>query len=122
VAFGDGSQQYDFIHVSDVARANVLAMEADASEKCYNVGRGIGTSIRELAELLLRLTGSDLPIQYRDAGLTFVTNRIGCPKLAERDLGFRWKIDLEEGMRSLIEWRNADREGLAARQMAVAGA
>ena len=57
--FGDGSQQYDFIHVTDVARANVLAMQAQVSEACYNVGRGIGTRIKELTELLLRLRDSD---------------------------------------------------------------
>ena len=121
IVFGDGSQQYDFVHVTDVARSNVLAMESPASEECYNVGRGIGTSIKELTELLLRLTGSDLPIQYQEAGLTFVTNRIGCPKAAERDLGFKWTIDLEEGMRSLIDWRRDDAAALEAKQLAVGG-
>jgi len=121
VVFGDGSQQYDFIHVSDVARANVLAMRAQVSEQCYNVGRGIGTSIRELTELLLRLTGSTLPIEYRDAGLTFVTNRIGCPGAARRDLGFTWSVDLEQGMQSLIDWRRKDSAALEKKQFAVGG-
>jgi UDP-glucose 4-epimerase len=119
--FGDGSQQYDFVHVIDVARANVLAMQADASGKCYNVGRGIGTSIKDLSELLIAQTGTDLEIQYEPAGLTFVTNRIGCPKQAEEDLGYSWTIDLEKGMRSLIEWRDADREALANKQRNVGG-
>jgi UDP-glucose 4-epimerase len=121
VVFGDGSQQYDFVHVTDVARSNILAMEASASGECYNVGRGIGTSIKALTELLLRLTDSDLPIEYEKAGLTFVTNRIGCPKAAERDLGFKWTIDLDEGMRSLIEWRHEDTAALEAKQLAVGG-
>jgi UDP-glucose 4-epimerase len=119
--YGDGSQQYDFIDVSDIARANILAMQADVNGKCYNVGRGIGTSIKELTELLLRLTGSDLPIEYKPAGQTFVTNRIGSTAAAERDLGFRWQIDLEEGMRRLIEWRKADKEALEARRAHVGG-
>lgn len=121
VVFGDGSQQYDFIHVSDVARANVLAMQSSVGGKNYNVGRGIGTSIKDLTELLLNLTGSDLPIKYEPAGLTFVTNRIGCPKAAQRDLGFRWTVDLEEGMRSLIEWRRSHEEALQAKQRATGG-
>jgi UDP-glucose 4-epimerase len=104
VIYGDGSQQYDFIHVKDVARANLLAMQAEVNG-FYNVGRGIGTTINELAELLLRLTNCRQPIRYAPAGPTFVTHRIGCPLRAEKDLGFRWSIDLEEGMRSLIEWR-----------------
>jgi UDP-glucose 4-epimerase len=119
--YGDGSQQYDFIDVSDIARANILAMQAAVNGKCYNVGRGIGTSIKELTELLLRLTGSDLPIAYKPAGQTFVTNRIGSTAAAERDLGFRWRIDLEEGMRRLIEWRKADKEALEARRAHTGG-
>jgi UDP-glucose 4-epimerase len=116
IVYGDGSQTYDFVHVVDAARANILAMEAEASGECYNVGRGIGNSIGELTELLLRLTRSGLEIQFEPAGLTFVTNRIGCPKKAERDLGFRWTIDLEEGMKSLIEWRRQDIEALEAKR------
>jgi len=116
VVYGDGSQQYDFIDVTDIARANVKAMQASVTGKNYNVGRGIGTSIKELTELLLRLTGSDLPIEYKPAGQTFVTNRIGSIVAAERDLDFRWTVDLEEGMRNLIEWRKADVEAVQARR------
>lgn len=109
LVFGDGSQQYDFIHVHDVARANVLAMQSDASGENYNVGRGIGTTIKELTELLLRLKKSELEIQYEPAGQTFVTHRIGCPEAAKKDLGFEWSIELEDGMQSLIDWRIKDR-------------
>ena len=120
IVFGDGSQCYDFIHVADVAGANVLAMQAEATDRCYNVGRGIGTSIKSMTEMLLRLTGSDLPVQYEEAGLTFVTNRIGSTELAQGDLGFKWSIDLEEGLRSLIDWRRACEDALQARPL-IAG-
>jgi UDP-glucose 4-epimerase len=116
VVFGDGSQQYDFIDVADVAYANVCAMRSDASGKCYNVGRGIGTTIRELTELLIRLTASDQQIHFEPAGQTFVTNRIGSVEAAARDLGFRWRIDLEEGMQRLIDWRRSDVEAVQARR------
>ncbi len=121
VVYGDGSQQYDFVHVTDVARANVLAMQAETSGKCYNVGRGIGTTIKELTELLLRLTGSRLAIRYEPAGLTFVTNRIGSAKRAEAELGYRWSVDLEEGMRSLIGWRRRDAAALEAKRRNLGG-
>lgn len=121
VMFGDGSQQYDFIYVSDVARANVLAMAAETTGRNYNVGRGIGTSIKELTELLLRLTGSKVSIESRPAGKTFVTNRIGSTAAAERDLGFRWSVDLEDGMRRLIDWRASDRSAIDERRREVAG-
>jgi UDP-glucose 4-epimerase len=119
VVYGDGSQQYDFVYVGDVARANVLAMQSEATGRNYNVGRGIGTTVRELAELLLELTGSDLQIEYRSAGQTFVKNRVGSTRAAERDLDFRWSVSLEEGMRKLIEWRRADRDGVALRRAEI---
>lgn len=116
VVYGDGSQQYDFISVGDVARANLCAMRAEATGKCYNIGRGIGTSIRELTELILRLTGSKAAIDYQPAGQTFVTQRIGSTQAAEKDLGFKWQVGLEEGMRQLIEWRQKDATAVNARR------
>lgn len=116
VVYGDGSQQYDFIYVGDVARANILAMQAEAGGRNYNVGRGIGTSIKELTELLLSLTGSGLEVEYQPAGETFVTNRIGSVEAAARDLDFRWQVDLEEGMRKLIEWRQAEAKAVQGRR------
>lgn len=116
IVYGDGSQCYDFVHVSDVARANILSMKSSASGDFYNVGRGIGTSIKELSEMLLELTGSSLEIQYEPAGTTFVTHRIGCPKAAKQDLGFEWSVGLSEGLKQLIEWRESHQEDLQLRQ------
>jgi len=107
IVYGDGSQSYDFIYVEDVARANVCALKSDASDEFYNVGSGTRTSIKELCQMLLDLTGSDLEIQYEPAGQTFVTNRIGSTEKAEKEIGFRTQIDLQEGLRKLIEWRRA---------------
>jgi len=106
VVFGDGSQAYDFIYVGDIARSNICAMKSDVPFGFYNVGRGIKTSIKELTEIMLKITGSDLPIQYEPAGQTFVTNRVGDPVAAEKDIGFKWTVDLEKGLKQLIEWRN----------------
>lgn len=114
--FGDGSQSYDFIEVSDVARANVCALKSDVPFGFYNVGRGVKTSIRELAELLLELTGSDLGLQFVPSGQTFVTNRVGTTEAAKRDLGFQWSIDLREGMQRLVDWRAAHKDEVDARR------
>jgi UDP-glucose 4-epimerase len=105
--YGDGSQAYDFVHVRDVARANVCGLKSEVPFGLYNVGRGIKTSIKELAELLLELSGSDLEIEYLPSGETFVSNRVGSTEAAERDLDFRWSVDLEQGMKTLIAWRKA---------------
>ena len=103
--YGDGSQAYDFVAVTDCAAANVCAMKADVVDRFYNVGTGRRTTIKEVAELLLELTGSDLPLRYEPAGLTFVKNRIGSPERARRDIGFDASVPLREGLRQLIEWR-----------------
>lgn len=116
VVYGDGSQAYDFIYVSDVGRANVCALKSDVPFGFYNVGRGIKTSIKELTEIILKITGSTLPIQYEPAGLTFVTNRVGDPVAAERDLGFSWTVDLEEGLRRLVDWRKANMDAVEQRR------
>lgn len=107
VVYGDGSQAYDFIYVSDVARANICALTSAATNQCYNVGSGVQTSIKELTEKILAISGSQLPIHYEPAGQTFVTNRIGDPYRAENEMGFKYAIDLEEGLRALIEWRDS---------------
>ncbi len=119
IVYGDGSQSYDFVFVSDVARANVCALKSDAVDRNYNVGSGTRTSIRELCEMILEITGSDLQIQYEPAGQTFVTNRIGSTERAESDLGFKYKVELKEGLRRLIAWRNAHKEAVEKRRRAV---
>ena len=116
VVYGDGSQAYDFIYVGDTARANICALKSDVPYGYYNVGRGIKTSIKELTQMILKITGSDLPIRYEPAGQTFVTNRIGDPEAAQRDLGFKWTIDLEDGLKRLIQWRNSHRHEVARKK------
>ena len=106
LVYGDGSQAYDFVYVGDCADANVCAMKADTTDRFYNVGTGLKTSIRELGELLLEVTGSELEIQYEPGGTSFVKNRVGCPKRAAREIGFEARTELREGLAKLIEWRS----------------
>ena len=113
---GDGSQAYDFVYVGDCARANICAMEAEAVDRFYNVGTGVRTTVKELAELILRLSGSNLPIRYEPADRVFVKNRIGCPEKAADELGFTATVPLEEGLGALIEWRAAHRAEVEARR------
>lgn len=118
--YGDGSQSYDFIYVSDCAKANLCAMKRDTVDQFYNVGTGARTSIKELAEMILRITGSQLDIQYEPAGVTFVKNRIGCPKKARLELGFEATVPLEVGLRQLIKWRAEHIEQVNMRRLKVA--
>jgi UDP-glucose 4-epimerase len=109
IIFGDGSQAYDFVHVADVARANILALQADATDEFFNIGIGVKTTIRELVDRLLGITGSDLEPEYRPQEQMFVTHRVGSTDKAERLLGFRARIPLEDGLRSVVEWRRSDK-------------
>lgn len=115
VIFGDGSQAYDFIHVEDVARANVLALESDAADELFNIGMGVKTTINELVHRLLAITGTSLQPEYRPQEQMFVTHRVGSTEKAERLLGFRARITLEEGLGSVVEWRARDQEAIRER-------
>ncbi len=91
------------------ARAS-LCLISDAEDAFYNVGSGTRTSIKTLCQQILTLTGSDLAIQVEPAGQTFVTNRVGCPKKAAKELGFEAAVSLCEGLQRLIEWRASDQQ------------
>jgi UDP-glucose 4-epimerase len=118
--FGDGSEAFDFVAVEDCAVANLCAMRAEVADGFYNVGTGRRTSLREIAELLLRLTGSNQEIRYAPRSqATLVRNRIGSPERARRELGFEARIGLEEGLARLIAWRRAHKAEVEARRARI---
>ena len=117
---GDGSEAFDFVAVEDCGLANVCAMKADTTDTNYNVGTGKRTSLKELAQLLLEITGCSKPINYAPRSqATLVRNRIGSPLKASQELGFTSTIDLREGLSRLIEWRASHKAEVAARRVAV---
>lgn len=117
---GDGSEAFDFVAVEDCGLANICAMKSDATDRFYNVGTGKRTSLKQLAELLLELTHCAKPIQYAPRSqATLVRNRIGCPKRAAAEIGFTARIDLQEGLRRLIDWRSNHRAEVESRRRAV---
>jgi UDP-glucose 4-epimerase len=105
---GDGSEAFDFVAVRDCGRANVCAMKADTTDRFYNVGTGTRTSLKGLAEMLMRLTNCKRTIQYAPRSqATLVRNRIGSPLRAEQEIGFEAGLPLEQGLQELIAWRKA---------------
>ena len=108
---GDGSQAYDFIYVEDVARSNVQALISNQDFGMYNVGTEIQTTINELCELILDLKNSNLKVKYNpyseDDARAMVKNRIGSRVKAEKELDFKYKYNLRDGLQKLIEWRIA---------------
>jgi len=106
---GDGSEVHDYIHVADVARANVMAMASAVSGETLNVVSGVATTVKRLVELLLKITGSSLEPVYASAvgGVHSTTGsqlNFSRAKI-ERLLGWRPEVDLEQGLRRLIDWR-----------------
>lgn len=108
--FGDGSQTMDFVCVPDIARANVLAAEAEVTDAVFNVASGEETSLQGLAEALLRAMGSDLAIEHGpERAVNRVPRRLADTEAAKRALGFEAEIGLEEGLEMLVEWWRAGR-------------
>lgn len=106
--FGPGDQTMDFVYVGDVARANVLAMKSDASDEVFNVASGTETSLRQLCEALLRAMDARLEPQHAplpaERKAVEVTRRLADTSKAERLLGFRAEVPLDEGLRRLVRW------------------
>jgi UDP-glucose 4-epimerase len=108
---GDGRQTMDFVHVSDVARANVLAATSDVSDEVLNVASGRETSLTELAHALLDAMGVELPVEYGPArSVSNVSRRLADTTRARERRGFRAEVGLEDGLRSLVEWWRAEQE------------
>lgn len=110
IILGDGTQTLDFVHVRDIARANLLAAKSGVTDEVFNVASGTETSLKDLAQLLARIMGSSIEPQYEPARkVNAVTRRLADMRKAERLLGFKTEISLEEGLRELIAWWQSER-------------
>jgi UDP-glucose 4-epimerase len=115
--YGDGSQLIDYAHVDDVCRAYELALGVPQGESfVYNVGGGRPVSIRELAEtaahLAEELTGARAEIEYAPApaGKLWPDRRLSVEKI-ERELGWRPRVSMEDGMREMLAGWTRERVG-----------
>jgi UDP-glucose 4-epimerase len=107
---GDGSTTMDFVYVEDVARANVLALQSDIGDDVFNVASGTETSLNQLADALLWVMGSNLkPVYGPERKVNPVARRLADTSKAEKMLGFRAAVSLEEGLARLVDWWRANR-------------
>jgi UDP-glucose 4-epimerase len=102
---GDGSASFDFVHVADVARANVLAMSSDVSGEAFNVGSGEERTVREVTERLIAITEAQVEPRYDREAEVLMKRRVGSSEKAARLIGFRAAVPLDEGLASVVEWR-----------------
>ena len=118
IIHGDGTQTVDLVFVDDVATANMKALRSDVSEGFFNVASGIETTLNELADILIELSGkADLKAVHEHRDGKLVTRRLGCPQGAMEALGFKVSIPPREGLRRVIEWRKDQK----ARKAEMAG-
>jgi UDP-glucose 4-epimerase len=112
--FGDGKQTMDFVYIDDVARSNILALQSDKTDNVYNVASGTETSLNDLAYALLRVMGSNMSPEYgEERKVNPVSRRLADTTAAERDLGFKAEVDLDEGLRRLVDWWQMKRKTAA---------
>ena len=106
--YGDGSQSYDFISVRDCAKANICAMKSNQNNGFYNVATGKKTSLLDLTKKILDLKKSNLQINFDKQKNSFVNNRVGSIEKAAKDLSFNYEVDLESGLKDLIQWYDSN--------------
>ena len=110
IVFGDGLQTMDMIHVRDIARANILAAKASATDAVYNVGSETETSLLGLAHELGRAMDRPnlVPEHQPERAVNPVPRRLASGAAAAADLGFRPTIGFPEGIRDLVAWWRAE--------------
>jgi UDP-glucose 4-epimerase len=109
--FGDGTQTMDFVHVADVARANVLAAKTAVTDRVYNIGSGTETSLNDLARQLLEVMGSRAAVEHGPSrNVNPVPRRLADTRRAQQDLGFQTRVPLHDGLRSLVQWWQQERD------------
>ena len=115
---GDGTATLDLVFVEDCARANMMALKSPISGEVFNVSSGKETTLNEMAEAILRVTGrSDLTPEYIPRDSKLVVRRFGSAKKAKEMLGFETQISLEEGLRKVLAYREEEKKAGGPREL-----
>ena len=103
--YGDGTDSMDFVHVKDIAHANVLALISDVTDEAFNVGDQIETSLSDLLNVLLKVNKSQLKPIFKEANsINPVSRRLADISKASKLLGYKPAITLEQGLKELTDW------------------
>ncbi|MEM7536534.1 MAG: NAD-dependent epimerase/dehydratase family protein [Chloroflexota bacterium] len=100
---GDGKQTRDFIYVGDIARANVLALESDATG-IFNVGTGVPTDINMVHEVLSDVIAYELEVEYIERPVGEVLATYLDSSKAKDELGWEAEVSLLEGLSNTAQW------------------
>lgn len=102
VIFGDGTQVRDFVSVEDVAKANLFAMQSSFDFGFINIGTGIATSIKDLAQIMIKLSGKKLEPLYDRLPEGDVKSSQADTTLAKHAISWQYETTLEEGLRKFF--------------------
>ena len=105
VIFGDGTQSMDMIYVKDIARANLLALKADVENEFFNIGTGIETTVKQLADILIQVTGFNQQPIIEPRDINLVKKRRCSTEKSEKLIGFKSSTSVLEGVKAYIQWR-----------------
>jgi len=119
VVHGDGNQTRDFTYIDDAVEATLLALTSErALGEVFNVGTGVETTVNQLAECLIRLTGATQRPEHSDRrDVDNIRRRVVNIEKTRRTLRWVPEVTLEEGLRRTVEWQrrhNAERAASAA--------
>ncbi len=110
IIHGDGTQTMDFVHVRDIARANILAAKSAVTDEVFNVASGTETSLNDLARSLIRAMGSSVQTEHVEARkVNPVSRRLADIAKARDLLGFEAEISPEQGLDDLVAWWRRER-------------
>ena len=102
--FGDGSCIRDYVYVEDVARANLLALERNVSNRAFNIGTGVATDVNRLFQMIAELSGSSIEPLYGPPRPGDLQRSVLDCEQAARELGWRPQVQLAEGLQRTIDW------------------
>ncbi len=104
VIYGAGSQTRDFIYVRDVVNANIRALTSDITNEVFNIGTGKGTSINDLAGMIIKSCSSDSQISYEPGKPGDIHFSLSDITKAKEQLSWRPRHDVEEAISTTIRW------------------
>jgi len=111
VIFGDGKQQRDFVYVNDIVRATILSLDAGLDNEVMNVGTGRGTSVNEIARMLIDKLNPGLEPVYAPAQPGEIRHSVADISRVRERLGYRPEGILEEKIDEVIAWKRAPASG-----------
>jgi len=99
---GDGTQVRDFVYVEDVAKANLVAMESKIDNGFFNIGTGIVTSIKQLAQIMIELSTSSVDLIFSESLKGDIKKSQADTNLTEKMLEWKFTTDLKSGLKKIM--------------------